>query len=56
LPDGANYILAALIFIGIILYEFGGRSSDKDGKDAGNQDEGGKLLPDLGTNRLIRLV
>jgi signal peptidase I len=46
LPDGANYILAALIFIGIIFYELSGRSSEDDKADK-KQEEEGKLLPDL---------
>jgi signal peptidase I len=55
LPDGANYILAALIFIGIILYELSGRSPDKDGKEVEKQAPGGKPLPGPGNGRLLRL-
>ncbi len=44
LPDGANYILAALIFIGIILYELTGRSSEQEDKAAKKKEEEGKTL------------
>lgn len=46
LPDGANYILAALIFIGIIFYELSGRGSE-DEKAEKKKEEDGRLLPDL---------
>lgn len=46
LPDGANYILAALIFIGIIFYELSGRGSEDDKAEKKKEDDG-RLLPDL---------
>ena len=56
LPYGANYILAALIFIAIIYIELGGRKDKGEGnegeKDKGSSStEDGKLMPGINEPR-----